>query len=385
MANIQKYTVASGRRYRLYWRDPSGRQHGKVYKRWDQAVAAKRKIEGDLQSGGYTDPARGRILLRELWSDFIEAPPRPLAESTKVLYEQQWRLHIEPWLGNRPLNSLEQTDVRRFVADLKKAGVGPAMTDSTFRLLRALLGYAVQDRRLAYNPASGVAPSPVGRKEVRIVTPDEVERIADEVPVRYHALVLTLAWTGIRIGEAAALRIRNLNILNRQLHVVEAVSEIGGRRVEHPPKTRQLRAIKLPQFLAKELDRHLKTYTSGAPDDLVFLNENGGPVGQHAFRRTFQRACKRAGIVPVPRVHDLRHTAASLAIRVGSPAILVQDLLGHSQIGTTMGTYGHLYEPAHAEVAEKLDALREAVRRGNDDSSGTVVELPAAENRSDEA
>lgn len=87
-------------------------------------------------------------------------------------------------LGDRRLNSLEQIDIWRFNADMKKAGVGPAMADSTFRLLRALLGYAVQDRRVAYNPVSAIAPTPVARAEVRIVTPGEVGRMVLEIVLK---------------------------------------------------------------------------------------------------------------------------------------------------------------------------------------------------------
>jgi hypothetical protein len=99
-----------------------------------------------------------------LWPDFIEAPPAPLAASTKSLYQMQWRVHIRPRLGERRINSFGPQDVRRFMADLKRDGVGATSVDSVHRLLRRLLAAAVKDPRIAFNPASGIhAPRPPKR------------------------------------------------------------------------------------------------------------------------------------------------------------------------------------------------------------------------------
>ena len=156
MAWIKTYEVKSGSRYRVFWKDPSGKQHAKVFKRKSDARSFQRSLDHALDTGGYTDPRRGRITLAELWADFIEAPPAPLAASTKSLYQMQWRVHIGPRLGDRSINSLGPEDVRRFMSDLNRNGVGATSVDSVHRLLRRLLAVAVKDRRIAFNPASGI-------------------------------------------------------------------------------------------------------------------------------------------------------------------------------------------------------------------------------------
>ena len=112
MAWVKVYRVESGTRYRVFWRDPSGKQRGKVFKKRAEADKFKRKVEHDVEVGTYSDPARGRITLRELWEDFRSAPPRELAASTRSLYEMQWRVHIEPVLGDYRINVLQPEHVR---------------------------------------------------------------------------------------------------------------------------------------------------------------------------------------------------------------------------------------------------------------------------------
>ncbi len=185
---------------------------------------------------------------------------------------------------------------------------------------------------------------------------DEVVSLADEVPAVYKALIYTLAYTGIRIGEASALRVRNIDLLRKRILVTEAASEVDGVRIVGDTKTRQKRQVAVPRFLAEILSEHLATFSTPADGDaLVFRSEAGTPIGQHAFRRTFRRACARAGLSPAPRVHDLRHTAASLAIAAGAHPKLIQDMLGHSSVTTTMNVYGHLFDSLHEEVADRLD------------------------------
>ncbi len=317
----------------------------------------------------YTDPRRGRITLRELWADFVEAPPVALAPSTLSLYKMQWRVHIEPRLGDRRINSLEPEDIRGFLAELGKANVQAPSINSAHRLLRRLLSLAVKDRRIARNPASGIqAPASV-RKEMQFLSRDVVRQIASQVPERYEALVLTLAYAGLRIGEASALRVRNVDLMKRRIAVVEAASEVDGVRIVGDTKTRQNRSVSIPSFLRDMLSVHLAKFSDPKNGEaLVFSSEEGTPISQHAFRRTFQRACRRAGIKPIPRVHDLRHSAVAFAIEAGAHPKRIQEMMGHSGITTTLDVYGHLFPTLHEDVSDRLDALFHATE---DDASVT--------------
>jgi integrase len=379
VAWIKTYEVKSGTRYRVFWKDPSGKQHAKVFKRRSDARSFQRALDHALDSGGYTDPRRGRVTLAELWVDFVEAPPVPLARSTQSLYEMQWRVHIAPRLGQRRINTLQPEDVRRFLSDLRGSGVGDASIDSVHRLLRRLLSVAVRDRRLSFNPASGMQAPRSGRREMRYLSAEEVRQLASEVPTRYEALILTLAYAGLRIGEASALRRRNVDLIRRKIYIVEAASEVDGVRIVGETKTRKKRSVTLPPFLGEALLAHMSAFGDrNNPDDLVFTSTDETPISQHSFLRTYQRACRRAGIDPTPRVHDLRHTAVAFAIAAGGHPKLIQDMLGHANIGTTLDVYGHLFESLHDDVAERLEGLYREAKVETERSRGRVIHMPPA-------
>ena len=189
-----------------------------------------------------------------------------------------------------------------------------------------MLEVAVSEDRIGRNPAHGVRVAPAPRREARFLTEAEVRSIADEVPDRYRALVWTLALSGLRIGEAAALRVKHIE--GDTIRVVESSAEVRGRKVTGPTKSGKGRTVDIPPELRKMLHDHLTTYSNRFdPEALVFPGSEGGQLRQNAFRkRVFQPAAERAGIEPTPTVHDLRHTAACSsagrvhAARGGGPA-----------------------------------------------------------------
>jgi integrase len=360
VAWIKTYELQSGeKRYRVYWRDPSGKPHGKVFRRFADARNSKRDLERSLDEGLYRDPARGRITLEELWMEFIQAPPTPLAPSTRSLYEMLARIYLLPRFGQHRLNRIQPEDVRRFIADLAEQSVGEQSIRAAYRLLRRLLTFAVDDHRIGANPASKLhAPQPSPR-ETMFLTPQQVASVAHAVPPRYQALVLFLAYTGVRIGEASALRVKNLDLMHSRALIVEAAAEVRGERIVGPTKTRHNRAVRLPAFVRDGLAAHLSEFgTPTDPDSLVFQGARGGPIRQNAFRKAiFQPTARKVGINPPPRVHDLRHTAVALAISTGAHPKQIQEMVGHSSITVTLDVYGHLFESLHEDVADRLDGL----------------------------
>jgi integrase len=158
-------------------------------------------------------------------------------------------------------------------------------------------------------------------------------------------------------------------MLRRRARIVEALYEDRGGLRFGPPKTKQsIRAIALPSFVADALAAHLDAFPPGS-EGFVFTTgargsdrppkEAGGPVRPSNFRhRIWHPAVKRAGIAPPrPRVHDLRHTAAALAIQAGAHPKQIQEQLGHSSITVTLDRYGHLFESLAEELAARLDLL----------------------------
>lgn len=330
---------------------------------------------------------RGRVSLSAYFPQWLERR-RNLTPSTRLRYEGVGRHYISPTtLGRLDVSTITRDDVEDWISGLERSGVHPPTIDKAYRTLRACLETAVMEGKAGSNPAKRIHTPELQGREPFFLTANEVDAIASEVAERDRALVYFLAYTGARIGEATALRVRNLYLLGGVARIVENSPEVAGRKVEGAKtKTKQSRSITLPAPLVSELATHLDHFgirlADGSldQDSYVFTGERGAQVRQNNWRtRVFQRACERArvsrpsraGGTEVPRVHDLRHTAASLAASAGYTLHEVKEMLGHSTIKTTSDQYLHLFEEGRREKADLLGALMTSALR----ERGRVVSL----------
>jgi integrase len=180
-----------------------------------------------------------------------------------------------------------------------------------------------------------------------------------------------LAYTGLRWGELAALKVKRVDLTRRQLLVAESMTKINGKAVFGTPKTHQRRSVPFPRFLADPLKGQI---TERSRDDLVFTSPEGEVLRNNNFRRrVFDRAAKEAGLDGITP-HELRHTAASLAVAEGANVKAVQRMLGHASAAMTLDVYADLFEDDLDEVADRLD---QAVTGGGADYSRTDHAGPA--------
>src|SRR4051794_23770276 len=201
-------------------------------------------------------------------------------------------------------------------------------------VLSGILGAAVRDRRLMANPALGMNLPPLGTKRRRYLSAAQVEALADAAGSGRVA-VLVLSYCGLRWSELAALRVRNLDLLRRRLIVEEAVTEIDGSTIVWgTPKTHSRRSVPLPRFLVDELARSVVTRPG---DELAFPSPQGAVLrnrnARYAWFDDAARAVGLAGLTP----HEVRHTAASLAVSAGANVKAVQRMLGHASAAMTCG------------------------------------------------
>jgi integrase len=356
---IYRQDGARGTKYKATYRDSAGRLRSKTFVRVKDAEFFLADVHVKKTTGSLLDAAAGKMLFRDFWQHFCETSPH-LKPSTRELYDMQARLYLLPAFGDLRLSSISKADVRKFVADLSCEGKGAATISGAQRLLHRLLALAVEEDRIVRNPAHGVKVPQGGRREPRFLTGEEVAAVGREVPDRYRALVYTLAYGGLRIGEATALRVRSVDFKAGTIRVVENAPEIGGRKLlgQSTKTGRGVRTVDIPAALGDLLREHLTKHgTPLDPDSLVFTNRRGGPVLQSNFRQVvFQPAARRAEVVPVPTVHDLRHTAASLFAKAGLTLQEAADQLGHGS--TTMtARYSHIFpEHRQAKIA-KLEVV----------------------------
>ena len=375
MATIQTVTTAKGeKRYQVRWWEGPGHQRKRTFSRFEEARRYKTQIERQRDMGEYLDPSLGKITLGEWCLEYIES--EPLEASTKALYSQLARLYLwvagplrgpnvrvgtpgVPMLARRPMNQIRKADIEDVLRAMRQAEVGTRTIQATHSLMRRLFSSAVERERIARNPVVGIRVEKAQPRERRYLVADEVALVAKLVPDRDRALVLLLAYLGLRIGEASFLRVKHVDVFRRQIAIVGAAKEVQGRRLEGPTKTGSKRSVHLPAFLVDELVRYRASFSDAAdPEAYFFRAPEGGPLRAANWRkRVFQPACLRAGVKPAPRTHDLRHTAASLSIAAGAHPKEIQEMLGHSSITMTLDLYGHLFPQLHERTSEQLDEI----------------------------
>ena len=369
-------------RWRVRYRDPAGRERAKSFARRRDAERFLQHAEADKLRGMWVDPKQGRTTVGELAERWY-ATTVTLKAKTREDYRSLLHNHVLPAFGGRAVASLDTLAVRSWLAGLVSGGLSPSRAKHAYYVLYAVLEAAIQAGALVRNPAAGVRPPRSHSREMHFLSAAEVERLAEAIVPPYGVLVRFAAYTGLRAGEIAALRVKRLDLLRGTVRVVEAASEVGGRLITGPTKTHAERTVRLPRFLRDELAAYLASPPRDR-DAFVFTAPKGGPLRHHNFyQRQFCPALVRAGLPAQIRFHDLRHTCASLLIAQGAHPKAIQAHLGHSSIQVTMDRYGHLFPDALEHLADRLDAARAQLRM---DAMGTeprhgLVELPQRRTR----
>jgi integrase len=222
-----------------------------------------------------------------------------------------------------------------------------------------ILDLAVRDDRIQRNPAMGVRLPKTVESTKRFLTKEEVFRLAD-ASGDYRALILTLAYSGLRWGEVAALRVGCVDLMKRRLMVVESATEVRGHLTWGTPKNHQRRSMPFPSFVA---DLLMVQVAGKEITDLVFTSPKGMVLRNLNFRRGFfDQAAVEAGLAGLTP-HELRHTTASLAVSVGANVKAVQRMLGHKSAAMTLDVYCGLIDGDLDAVADRLDASVSDVSR----------------------
>lgn len=290
-----------------------------------------------------------------------------LKPKTRVGYESLLKTRILPNFGLLPLDAIDGLMIRRWIAAMHAEGLSASRIQQSYRLLSQMLTSAIDCGLLDRNPCARVRIPRGVRTEMSCLTADEVERLADAVPAGYRPLIHVLAYGGLRWGEATALRRHRCELENGRLIIAESLADVNGRVIFGETKTHRVRKTRIPDFLVEEFRSHLET-VSVAPDALLFTAPKGGPLRIANFRRrVWWSSLDAAGLPRSIRIHDMRHTCASLLIRQGVHPKAIQHHLGHASIQITMDRYSHLLPDQFDDLAAKLDLVhrvrQQTVRR----------------------
>ncbi|MGH3768766.1 MAG: tyrosine-type recombinase/integrase [Pseudonocardiaceae bacterium] len=366
MASTEKRTRDGKVTWLARWRDPQGRQRKASFSKKSEAARHAAAMEADSARGMYVDPGDQTTVAQEARAWMMR---RAVSERTRSRLASMIRNHIEAVpLGGRRLATVRPSEVQAWAVDRGKV-LGPATLRKLVSLLRSVYADAVSDRRVAVSPAAKVSLPRVSKQRVVPLTVDQVRALADAVPPRYRAMVLTQAGLGLRIGELLGLRVADVDFLRRTVRIEHQADPDSLELV--PPKTpRSRRTIPLPKVVADALAAHLAAHPasaelgcacpaatdcSGAQSGLLFHTATDRPIEHDYYGgRTFPKAVKKAALPPGTSTHDLRHHFASVLLAAGESVVAVAEYLGHENATLVLTTYGHL-------MANSEDRMRRAV------------------------
>jgi integrase len=314
-------------------------------------------VQTDILKGAWVSPNAGALTLAE-WGSLWLANRHDLRPRTRELYGYLLRDYIVLALGPSSLADLSPGRIRSWHAKL--AAERPALAPKAYRLLRTLLGAAVEDRRITTNPCQikrAASEHPVERPTASVA---EVEAIADAIDNRYRAMVLLAVWCSLRFGELAALTRRRIDLVHGVVDVQETLTETAsGKHLLGRPKTDAgRRTVAIPPHLRPELSAHHDRYVGSQPDAPVFP----GPEGDRYLRRSnFTRRVWKPATATIGvslRFHDLRHSGLTWSAATGATVAELMRRAGHASPRAAL-IYQHATEDRDHALAAALSAMRQ--------------------------
>lgn len=289
----------------------------------------------------------------ELW---YESKAVRVKGKTLEGYRSLLDTHVLPKWAKTAVGDVDWQSIQKWVAQLNKTrpsrrkgdGLSASRIVQAYHVFRAVLSYAVRSRMLSTNPATDIDLPRKPTPDKRYLTHQQVADLAAECG-EYDALVLVLAYCGLRWGEATALKRADVDFERARIEVRAAVERVNGYYRLGPTKTHETRSVPVSPPVLELLRERIG---SMSPDRLVFPGADGF-LKNHEFRKVFDPAAAKAGVGGLSP-HELRHTCASLAIRSRASIKTVQRLLGHATATMTLDQYGHLYPDELDQVAQQM-------------------------------
>lgn len=370
MATIKRRTRV-GRdpdwRARVYL--PDGTRTARCFSTRAEASAWAAELEDSLRKGAFVAPARAKLTLAA-WVNAYLPTAIDLRPSTRARDLSYIRNQILPHFGDWPLGKITRASVQVWVNELATR-LAPATATKALHILSKILDGAIADGRLAVNPCRTVKAPKIEDEEARFLTPYELVALEDAMPASWRVLVPFLADVGLRIGEAAALRWRDvdtarLTVVVREVlvEVPKAVSGSTCGAILGPPKTRAGRRT-IPMLTPETAARLTERRAGAGPDDFVFALSNGSPFRPNQFRaRVWRPAVLAAELAdPQPTPHALRHTAVAHWIEAGVvDQFKLKTWGGHRDASTIYRIYGHLLPTETGNYREAMSAIRATAR-----------------------
>ena len=325
--------------------------------KWKRGFASKKEALGFERDFLEKQSANPDMTFQNLYEIYMEDMAARLKQSTLLTKKTVLQTHILPFFGSKPINEIKASDVRRWQAKLMGSPNNYSQTylKKINTELNSIINYAKRFYDLNTNPCGKAGT--IGKakaEEMDYWTYDEYiafrEGVKDK-PLSYICFEV-LYWTGMREGELLALSPADIDLDNKIISINRTYQRIGGKDVFTSPKTRKSkRKIPIPDFLCQELSDYIQSRYMLDADERLF------PITKSYLSHEMIRGCKNTGVKKI-RIHDIRHSHASLLINQGCDALMLADRLGHEKVSTTLNTYSHLFPHKQQELVHSLESLQ---------------------------
>ncbi len=325
--------------------------------KWKRGFATKKEALGFERDFLEKQSANPDMTFQNLYEIYMEDMAARLKQSTLLTKKAVLQTHILPFFGSKPINEIKASDVRRWQAKLMSSPNNYSQTylKKINTELNSIINYAKRFYDLNTN-LCGKAGT-IGKakaEEMDYWTYDEYIAFREGVKDKSLSYICfeVLYWTGMREGELLALSPADIDLDNKTISINRTYQRIEGKDVFTSPKTRKSkRKIPIPDFLCQELSDYIQSRYMLDADERLF------PVTKSYLSHEMIRGCKNTGVKKI-RIHDIRHSHASLLINQGCDALMLADRLGHEKVSTTLNTYSHLFPHKQQELVHSLESLQ---------------------------
>jgi integrase len=360
-----------GSRWRARYVDDDGREHAKGFARRADAQAWLNEITAAQVVGTYVDPKLGKVTFASFYADW----------SARQVWVSGTRTNMNLVIGSVPFGDVPMADLRAshleaWVVSMA-ATFAPSTVRSRFANVRTVIRAAVADRMMPRDITDRVRLPRTRKSSASMVIPTagQVGKVIAMADPELGALIAVCAFGGLRLGEASALKVSDVDFLRRELHVRRQVQWPGDGTAEiRLPKYGSERTVYAPDGLLALLAEHIRVHRPGDdPDRWMFPNGHDAALPMHAATVAYlwRIARERAGVSY--RLHDLRHFYASGLIAAGCDVVTVQRALGHSSASTTLGTYAHLWPDANDRTRRAAGELVTAALGSSADAAADAL------------
>lgn len=325
--------------------------------KWKRGFATKKEALGFERDFLEKQSANPDMTFQNLYEIYMEDMAARLKQSTLLTKKAVLQTHILPFFGSKPINEIKASDVRRWQAKLMSSPNNYSQTylKKINTELNSIINYAKRFYNLNTNPCGKAGT--IGKakaEEMDYWTYDEYIAFREGVKDKSLSYICfeVLYWTGIREGELLALSPADIDLDNKTISINRTYQRIEGKDVFTSPKTRKSkRKIPIPDFLCQELSDYIQSRYMLDADERLF------PVTKSYLSHEMIRGCKNTGVKKI-RIHDIRHSHASLLINQCCDALMLADRLGHEKVSTTLNTYSHLFPHKQQELVHSLESLQ---------------------------